>query len=96
MKPDAEIRAIQERADKLLPSVVPRTANRPVEVLVGRGREAGTAFVQVSYGVREDVREYAPNKVRVSLDVALLKGWTDLAFKDFLDKAVKKLLTSEE
>ena len=96
VKPDAEIEAIQERADKVLPRLVGESPNRAVMVLVRRGEREGSALVQLSYPARGEVKDYEPGKQLILTgDVALLTKWTDLAFADFLAKAVKKLLTPE-
>jgi hypothetical protein len=97
MKPDAEIRAIQGRVDKVLPRLVGDAPDRPVKVLVRRGEKEGSALIHLSYSVRGDVKDYEPGKQLIVLgDVARLTKWTDLAFADFLAKSVKKLLTPEE
>lgn len=96
MKPDAEIRAIQARADKLLPSVVPKTFDRPVSVLVRRGKPEGIALVQLSSPARGGVEDYERSQTRSrGAEVALLTRWTDLALADFLANAVGQLLQRE-
>lgn len=97
MKPDAEIRAIQERADRLLPTVVPKTFDRPVKVFVRRGEKEGSALVQFSYEDRwvgEEGRKVHERGAAIQdiQQVSLLTKWVDLAFKDFLDRSVKRLL----
>jgi hypothetical protein len=96
MKPDSEIRAIQERVNKVLPRILGPDPLRPVKVLVRRGDKEGTALVQLSYPARGEVKGYDPGKqLTVSSDVELLSKWTDLAFADFVAKAVRKLLSGE-
>lgn len=97
MKPDAEIKAIQERVNKVLPRILGPDPLRPVTVLVRRGEKEGTALVQLSYPDRRTEKDYARGQsLIVPGDVALLTKWTDLAFADFVAKAVKKLLSPEE
>jgi hypothetical protein len=65
-------------------------------VLVRRGDKEGSALVQLSYPDRGTEKDYEPGKqLIVPGDVALLAKWTDLAFPDFVAKAVKQLLSRE-
>jgi hypothetical protein len=93
MKPDAEIRKIQERVDKVLPRILGPDPLRPVKVWVRRGEKEGTALVHFSYSERGQFNNNEPAKQVVSShDVELLTKWTDLAFADFIAKGVKQLL----
>ena len=96
MKPDAEIRAIQERVNNVLPRLLGPDPLRPVKVLVRRGEKEGSALVQLSYPGRGTDKDYERGKqLIVPGDVVLLTKWTDLAFADFVAKAVKQLLSRE-
>jgi hypothetical protein len=96
MKPDAEISAIQERVNKILPLVLGPDPLRPVKALIRRGEKEGAALVQLFCPDRGTEQDYERGKqLIVSGDVALLTKWTDLAFADFVAKAVKQLLSRE-
>ena len=96
MKPDAEIKAIQARVNKLLSRVLGDLPDRPVKVLVRGGQKEGTTLMTLSYEGRWLDNAYEPGQQRlITLQHDLLLKWTDLALAGFLAKEVKELLQPE-
>lgn len=94
VRPDALVAAVQERLNEHLPRVITDGADRPVKILVRRGAEEGTALVRLWYEDRGTIpSDYEPGRQLVlSASLRDLANLPDLAFADWLVKAVNRLL----
>lgn len=97
-RPNAELLALQERVNKHLPRLMAETADRPVKVLVQRGQKEGTALVRLWYEDRGSIAaDYEPGRQLIlSEPVSVLAKLPDLAFADWLAKAVMRLPRAED
>jgi hypothetical protein len=98
MKPGPEVKALQDRLNKMLPRIVGESPDRPVKILVQTGTPREIVNVRLWYDARGTVGvDYEPDKgLVVSRSLSELTKLPDLALADFLAKEVKRLLYPEE
>jgi hypothetical protein len=94
MKPGPEVKALQDRLDKLLPRIEGDSPVRPVKILVQTGNPPEIVNVNFSYAARGEGEDYEPGKgLLLSRKLSELAALPNLALADFLAGAVKRLLS---
>jgi hypothetical protein len=96
MRPGPEVKALQDRLNKLLPRIEGDSPVRPVKILVQTGNPPEIVNVNLSYAARGESKDAESGKGLVlSRKLSELTALPDLALADFLAGAVKRLLNPE-